>query len=307
MNNPPFSSEFINVYNSQISPSTLHTKNNALFNMFYRHLLRMVYNIYDFTLPEKWNSNFFKWVLFDRGILAVLKTQKFGVIPMDCTVSGFTVFYQPHRAIINNPLFTKSYDLVIGKECEIIYLQPDFCGMSDIIGFYADQMCIASESVMLNTVNSRLSHVFVSNSKGAKVGYQTMMDGLLSGNVAAFINNNMVDKATGKLNYELINNHVKDNFVVLELQEVIRNWEYDFCRVVGIPSQGINKKQRMVVDEVNASNVETAADAENRLECLQESFAKVRKLFGFSESELNVTWKHDPLQKQTLSNVGGEQ
>ena len=30
MNNPPFSSEFINVYNSQISPSTLHTKNNAL-------------------------------------------------------------------------------------------------------------------------------------------------------------------------------------------------------------------------------------------------------------------------------------
>lgn len=307
MNNPPFSSEFINVYNSNISPSALHTKNNSLFNMFYRHLLRMVYNIYDFTLPEKWNRNFFNWVVFEQGIMAVLKTRKFGTIPMNCTISGFTVFYQPHRALINNPLFSKTYDLIIGRECELIYLQPDFCGMSDIIAFYADQMCIATESVMLNTINSRISHVFVSNSKGAKTGYQTMMDGLLAGNVAAFINENMVDKATGKLNYEMINNHVKDNFVVLELQEVIRNWEYDFCRVVGIPSQGVNKKQRMVVDEVNSSNIETAADAETRLECLKESFAKVRKLFGFTESELNVDWKHNPMSKQTLTQIGGEQ
>ena len=106
MNNPPFSSEFINVYNSQISPSTLHTKNNALFNMFYRHLLRMVYNIYDFTLPEKWNSNFFKWFLFERGILAVLITRKVVVIPLHCTFSGFKDFYNPLKSLINNTLVT---------------------------------------------------------------------------------------------------------------------------------------------------------------------------------------------------------
>ena len=58
--------------------------------------------------------------------------------------------------------------------------------------------------------------------------------------------------------------------------------------MIGIPNSNTDKKERMIVDEVNANNGRTHALCKLWLEHLEESFDKTRKLFGLSESELSV-------------------
>ena len=307
LSKPPYSYSDINQVYSGVSPSTIHVKNTYLYYFFAERLMRKAFNVYKFTLPKNWSKNFFLYTLFGLGYMAVFNTRQFGKIPMNCGLTGFNVFYQPHIATIVNPLFTRSYELVIGRDCELIYLQPDYLGISNIVGYYADQMAITSESLTVNTYNSRLAYLFMCKNKGAKDSYTKMMDGILSGNPAAFIyGNGMVDEATGKPTYELFNNNLKQGFIASELQEVLRKWEFEFCREIGIPTQSYEKKQRMTEDEVNATGIETAAEAEVRLECLKECFERVRKMFGFTESELNVDWRHDPTERNVSPSMLAE-
>ena len=58
---------------------------------------------------------------------------------------------------------------------------------------------------------------------------------------------------------------------------------------VGEPITG--KRERLIVDEVNANNVETAIDWDRCLEGLQETCRKTCDMFGIPAEELNVTWR----------------
>lgn len=307
MSKPPYSYTDINRVYSRMSPSTVHVKNSNLYMFFASRLMRKAFNIYKFTLPDKWDYNFFMYTLFGLGYMSVFRTNKFGIIPMDCGLTGFNVFYQPHMATVNNPLFDRSYELVVGRDCEIIHLQPDYHGILDIVGYYADQMAITAESLSVNTFNSRLAYIFMCDNKGAKDSYAKMMDLVLSGNPAAFLyKGGLTDEATGKPKFELFNNNLKQGFIAPELQDVLRKWEYEFCREIGIPCQSTEKKQRMTEEEVNSSSIEVTAEAEVRLDCLKRSFEKVRNMFNFTESELSVDWNHDPMERYTAPQVQAE-
>ena len=159
MNNVPYSYQFMNLYNSAISPSTVHCKNTALVNYFSRYLLQKALSVYDFTgIPEEWAVNYFKYCIFAYGYLAVFNTERYGVICQECTLSDtYTLFRQPNIAIITNPVFKKSLQLKIGKECEIIKLQPDYGNVMDIVSVYADMMALCLETAGINLLNSKTS------------------------------------------------------------------------------------------------------------------------------------------------------
>ena len=77
--------DYINVYNSRISPSTIHINSQIKF-YFVRQLLQEVIGLYDFRLPEDWNHDYFKYVLFVNGFISVMKTDIYGTICQHCTL-----------------------------------------------------------------------------------------------------------------------------------------------------------------------------------------------------------------------------
>ena len=293
---PPYDYTTINTVQSMQSPSTVHTRNNALFIYFFHRLLMRSYNTYKFVLPSWWDVNYTLSCLFVLGHMAVLNTSRYGVINLNCGLYGRDIYYQPTHAVISNPLLT-SAELRIGRDCEIIKLQPDYTGLYSTLSYYADLMAVTAESLILNVLQARVSTVFTANNKGAVDAYKTVMDDIISGNMATILNKNAVDEY-GKLTYEMFNAQVKNNLVADILQDVMRRYEHDFDRAVGIPSSNETKKQRMTIDEVNTSNVETAAEAEVRLWTLQECFARVRAMFKWDTNTLNVTWRHSPLESR---------
>ena len=73
----PSNYEFENLYNSMRSPSTVHCRNTALVEYYTKYLLEKAISVFKFDgLPETWARNYFQYVLFGYGYIAIINTDK---------------------------------------------------------------------------------------------------------------------------------------------------------------------------------------------------------------------------------------
>ena len=49
---------FINDYNAQLRPSTVHCSNTTLVGYFKRYFMNKVMSCYDITIPDSWARNY---------------------------------------------------------------------------------------------------------------------------------------------------------------------------------------------------------------------------------------------------------
>lgn len=294
--NRPYSSEFINQYNSIFSPSTVHVKNTGLAQFFKRYLLQEAISRFDFTLPERWDYNYFTAVLFIIGyIFGFDKEPAFGLIPQHGFIGGRTVQYQPFYATISNPRFKVqgSYRLVIGEECSIIKLQPDYCGLYDIVDYYGDLMALTAETVGVNILNSKLSYIFAADNKAKAESFKKLYDQIASGEPASFIDKNLFDE-DGRLQVSLLTQDVGKNFIADRLLDALGTIRNKFLTDIGIPNANTDKRERLITGEVEANNFETASKANLWLQTMKKGMQETRNMFGLDSSELNVEWSKSP-------------
>lgn len=291
MYNLPYSYESINVATGQQRPSTVHCRNAALTNYFTRYLLQKAISVFKFKLPITWSRNYFLYVLYCFGYIAIINTDKYGVIPQHCTLGGFNVFYQPTNALISNPLLAGNLNPRIGSECELMKLQPDYGGIMDIVQYYADLLAICAESAGINIVNSRLAYVFTANGKTVAESFKKMFDSIASGDPAVVIDKNLIGE-DGRPSWDTFAQNLQQNYIAGDVLSDMRKIEAMFDTDIGIPNANTDKRERLVTDEVNANNIETISKTSLWLEQLQESCQKVNKMFGL---DLSVDWRFQPV------------
>ena len=297
MSNPPFFSDYINmqVYEG-LSPSQVHVANTLLFQYFQRHLLQKAVSVFNWKLPEDWQKTLFLYTLYCSGHVAIVNTDRFGVLPQPCSLGGRGVQYEPTYAIITNPLLRGILRPRIGTQCAVVRIMPDYAGIMDIINFYAREMAVAVETMELNLLNSKLSYVFgvpkdKGNAKGAAETMKKLFDNIQSGVPASFMDANLTTR-DGKPTWQLFTQDVGRNFIAPQLQEVIRKLECEFSAAVGIPADlSQNKKERTNTEEVMANNIETAIGPAMWLELAQEGCKTAEKLFGI---KISVDWRYKP-------------
>ena len=174
----PENYNYINMYNSSFSPSTVHVKNTRLQKFFKRYLFQKAVGVFKWTLPKTWNPFYFKYVLFAWGFIGVVETDKFGVICQAGAPYGYDIYYQPTNLIITNPLLRGSLNPRIGQECSVIKLQPDWGGIMDLVDYYADMMALAAETFGVNMMNSHLSYIFPADKQN--IGQNYIADRVIS-------------------------------------------------------------------------------------------------------------------------------
>lgn len=285
----PYSYEMINLFNSSYSPSTLHTKNTQMFAFFKKYLLEKVMSVFEFELPEMWDKNYFLYSLFLNGYLAIVNTDKFGVICQHCGLRGYNIYYNPTHAIIVNPLLTGILEPKIGTQCSLIRLQPNYSGVSDIVNYYADNMAMTAETCEMNIMNSKLSFLFAVRGKSQAESMKKILDQVMRGELGVFYDEKL-KMGNDNIPLDFFNNDLKKNFIAPELQDTLRRWEEMFCNEVGIPNIRSDKKERMIVDEVNSNNIECFTKAELWLETLKEGVEQTNKMFNL---DLSVKLRHD--------------
>ena len=161
----PVMYNYINQYNSSISPSTNHCKKTQLFWYLQSYFLQKAISVMKWEVPDNWDKDYFLYCLYCWGTVAIINTDKFGVIPQGCTLKGYNVFYRPAQAVISNPLLKGVIEPVIGEQCVLFKCTSDYGGIMDLVGRYANEMAIAMESLDMNVMNSKLAYVFRARNK----------------------------------------------------------------------------------------------------------------------------------------------
>lgn len=241
-----------------------------------------------FTFPRNWAKNYTLFTLYERGYFTVFNTDKFGIIPQACTLSGYNVFYQPKYCMITNPqIDTKSARLEIGKNCALIKLQPNYAGVMDIVNYYAACIALCCESAGMNVQNCKLAYVFASRNKAGAESFKKMFDQISAGNPASFIDKNLFND-DGSPAWQMFNADLASTFIADDIMLLVRKYLCMFDSEVGIPNTNTEKRAQMSNDEINSNNVETVCRLEMMLETLNDDFMICREMFGIPESELNV-------------------
>ena len=292
INGAPYYYNYINAETSQVAPSTVHVKDSGLCRYFTKYLLQKAMSVFEWDLPETWNKDYFLYVLYCWGYVAVINTDKFGVIPQGCGLKGYDVFYAPTHAVIANPLLSGILEPRIGTQCELMKLQPDFSGILDLVGHYAEQMALASQSVSVNLLNSKLSYVFTAKTKALAESLKKMYDQIASGEPAVVIDSRLKNAADGEETWKAFEQNVGGNYIVTDLLSDLRKIESMFDTEIGIPNANTDKRERLIQDEVNANNIETYSKCAMWLENLQDACKRVNDMFGLS---ISVRWREIPM------------
>lgn len=297
----PYSYPFINALNSVVSPSTVHVKNTALARFFKRYLLQEAMSVFEWRLPDYWSTTYFLYVLYIWGYIGIINTDKFGIIPQHGTVGGYNVFYMPSFMIITNPLLRPADNLEIGTDVALIKLQPDYFGLFDIVDYYGDLMALAAEAAGGNLLNSKLSWIFAADSKIQAESYKALYDKVASGEPAAFADKSLFDD-DGHLRAELFNTDVGNNFIADKLLDTLHSIRCRFLTDIGIPNSNTDKKERLIVDEVNSNNFETRSKCSLWLEEIQNGIKEAKRLFP-SLTDFSVDWREElkPQKMEVMS------
>lgn len=285
--------EFINQYNGHIEPSTVHSNDNATTFYFKKYLLQKILSVYEFkNIPEHWSKDYFIYNLFIWGFVAILKTDKFDVIPqggLNASLYGFDVFYRPTNVVITNPLLTGITEPRIGKECTLIKLQPTYTGCMDIVSYYADLLAISTEALGVNLVNSKLAYVFACENKTVAESFKKMMDQINKGNPAVFADKKLFTEE-GKPMWDNFQNNLKQNYIAKDILEDMAKIDARFCTEIGIPNVNIAKESGVTSNEVEANNIDTRSKANLWLETIKAGIEDTNKMFDLN---LSVDFRDD--------------
>ena len=279
-----------NLFNSMVSPSTVHCRNTQLQRYFRRYLMQKAISVFKWQLPDTWDADYFLYTLYGYGYCAVINTEEFGVIPQWGALGGYNVFYRPTYVIITNPLIKEMKKPTIGVDCTIIKLQPDYGSITDLVNYYADMLALCSESIGINMINSHVSTVFPAQNKAMAESYKKMYDKIASGDPAVVVDKNLFDD-TGKPVWTPFQANIKNEYIADSILADMRKIEAQFDTDIGIPNANTDKRERLITDEVNANNVETAIRCEFWLEQIKKAVDETNAMFN---TDISVDWRVNP-------------
>lgn len=285
-----------NLYNASRHPSAIHSEESGLARYFQRYLIQKIISVFEFDgIPDEWAKDYFYYSLFVWGYVAIIETDKWGVIPQWCTLKGRDVFYRPTEAVISNPLIKGLKTPKIGSECALIKMQPDYGGAWDIVTYYADMLTLSSQTAAINLINSKLSYVFTAQNKQSAESLKKLYDKIASGDPAVVIDKNLFSD-DGRPLWEAFNQNLKQNYIAGDIMEHMTKWDARFCTEIGIPNVNMAKASGVTDLEVESNNTDTKSKAVLWLETIREGLDQANKIFGLN---LSVKFRWENMENDT--------
>lgn len=267
-------------------PKDVEGLNNTSF-FYYRQVLltKMFSVIRPVNIPENWDIDYIYDGIFTNGYICVCDTV-YDVLPLKCGTHGINVFGKPTKCLIANPVIG-SFEKTIDKDCVLIYfwnLNGQYLTINNIINRYASKLSNIDASINISLINSRVAHVFETNSEGEKRTIEKIYDDVSNGKPAIVVKKGQNSILNENTKNDFLN--VKNTFIGNELMDMRASIMNEFLTEIGIKNANTTKRERLNGDEVNANNQETRALVDVWLETLNNCCKKVNKMF-----DLNIAFK----------------
>lgn len=251
---------------------------NAARTEFYRDMLRRVTKgIFKLDCPEYCDRDYILNELMFAGYFVVSDTPA-GVLPLKASLHGYNYMNVQTNAIIKVPTL-KRLDRVIGKDCEIVYLERKpsrvFYTFTDLIDIYASKLSLCDAGIDVNVLNSKLAWIAEAESKAQAETIKSIMDRITEGEPLVVYKKESL--SGNPLN--LFFNNLGQNFIAGDIQDVKRTIVNEYLTYIGVNNANTDKKERLVTTEVNANNEELLCNTTVWRDNLNKCMEKVKKMF----------------------------
>ena len=296
----PYSDNYINLQERH-KQKPAHLRSNA-FYMYRRYLLQKAMSVFKWEFPKSWDENYFLFGLYGIGNVAQIQHKEYGNIVQNLVgYRGHDIYYRPTIVTISNAVFPVPIERNIVKEWDenasaeesavIWHLTPDYCGIMDLINYYAGLMANLSGAVDSNAYNCHVAYIFTAKNKSIAETFKKVYDQISEGNPAVFADSKLFDD-DGKPLYEMIGEDINSFYIIDKLLLDLSKLDDMFSQEIGIPNANTEKKERMITDEVNANNFETKSKCELWLDNLHKCEKLSEKVFG-AENTPRVSWREE--------------
>ena len=251
--------------NSQIS-------NFKTYNMYFRQMLTLAENVFEFkNLPEFVDVSFLNKNLLRKGSVAFFEEKDLGLIALPYNVIGtLDVYGRPNKIEVYGE---NSFHRALNRdEYVLMYdnngrypLYMDICQM-------AERIALCVRTIDINMIHQRTPRI-----------WKTSQDKLLS--VKKLVNN--IDAMEEDvISYDSLD--IEDLNAVLapapyvsdKIDQHLRELWAEFFRLIGVANLQEQKRERVIIDEMIASQGGTIASRFSRFEPRKNAVEKINKKFG---------------------------
>ena len=295
-----------------IQPTQVNGIFNARTDYYSVQLQRTALSIVDVEYNEdiyKWDKDYIREGLLIKGFFTVTKDNSGNTLPLKCGATGVNVFNRVTDVIVANPVIG-SFNRTIGVDCELVYLQQKqggrFRSLQPIITLFAQKLANADAAIDINLFNSRLPFIFQAPSPEVADSFKAMYDEITEGNPAVFIDEQMGSLLQNGEGSSLYIFKGKENFIADMVQNEKAQIMNEFLTSIGINTANTTKRERQIVDEVNANNLEIEANIKLWKQNVEDCVERVNNMFP--DVNLKITFPYyEKMKEQPTQSVNRPQ
>lgn len=247
---------------------------NYYVNYLYEKLVKIfTYENLPATIPQDALENY----ILQFGYGGITLNPKYGFLGVPCTKYGVGLYprYEP-LAQYSIPL-AEGKNLIIGQDIIIVKNNSYQLSCDSIVKRYARQLADFDATINVLTSNKRIPVLpSFDNEEGAE-SFKAVMVANRLGQVDTVLDKNFIQTGNFTPYANMPNNDIAD--VIEARNNILRN----FLQEIGIASAS-DKKERMVVDEVNVNSQLLLFNLSDMLKCRQDAIEQANNLYG-----LNIT------------------
>ena len=245
--------------------------------------LKKLFGAFEFGgVPDEWDYDYMLTNLFIHGYIAITDTSA-GVVPLRCGITGIDIFDHPTRAIFANAVLGNFERNLYGDnpatDCALVKIQYDFMGVMPVVDRYAALLALCDNSIAVNLRNSKVAFIGLVSSKQQAATFEKLYRDIDGGKPAVY-----AKKGDGLSTDDIYYNHVRETYIANDVQLLKQSIKNDFLTEVGLNNANIDKRERLIVDEVNANNDEVQANVQHWLDNIREGLRRANTLFDLNLS-----------------------
>lgn len=251
-------------------------RNNATYLQYYMHLAELAMSMFEWkNLPDTVDARFLELTLFEDGQIVFFKDEELGFLCLQCAVNGgFNVYRIPtnRRAYAVNGYqknLTENDSVIIYNN----FLRTN--SMLDVRNF-AERLYNIDRAIDVN-INAQKTPILIKCDEQQRL---TMLNTYqqYDGNQPVIFG----DKALNTNAFQVLNTGaplVADKLYVLKTQL----WN-ECLTYLGISNINVQKKERLITDEVTRNQGGTIASRYARLESRRQACDQINRMFGLNVS-----------------------
>lgn len=261
----------------RVQPDNINGQLTLRTDFYKTELYRKVRGIFDVTLPDDWDYNYFMENFILRGLITICDSV-IGLKAFRCSTFGVNYMNNPTNVNIAVPTIM-SFQKTIDVDCTLIYVDrlPDrvYYSFVPLINVYAEKLASADCAIDVNMMNSRLAYAAEAETKAQADTIKEMYDRVSIGEPLVVYRGGSV----GGDGLKLFFNNVKNNYIVNDVQDSKRTIINELLTTLGVNNANTDKKERLITPEVESNYDELLCNTEVWSKNLELQVGKTHKLF----------------------------